>query len=119
MGEHAVISKLKFWSNPKTEGPTELPMKVANHLTEYYGLDAERVSNLRCLTKSGWHLNKRVTLMRVFDPVSICPGGPSIGTYDSLMNYRTAIMFEGHTTDDELELADRRAPAGRAGSAGN
>ena len=111
--------RLKFWGKPKEEGPRELPSEVEAHLIEKYGLAAEYVSKLQCLTKDGRHLNKQVTLMRVYDPAKIRPGGPSLRTYDSLVNYRYAIMFEGHTGDDEPHLVDRRIPTRAVGSAGS
>ena len=108
-------SKLKFWGKVKAEGPGELPTEVQSHLIAKYGLDAEYVGTLLCLTKDGWHLNKRVTLMRIFDPARVRFGGPSLRTYDSLINYRTAIVFEGHVRLDDMYLADRRTPTRSVG----
>jgi hypothetical protein len=93
-------------------GPRELPDEIQAVLVEMHGVDPTYVQTLRYLEKEERMLNKRARLIRIYDPAMIKPGGPTIRHYDSLLNYRTAIVFAGHVSDDKVEITDQRIKKG-------
>ena len=102
---------LMFWKDPK---PQSVTPAISRYLVAEFGVGPELLSKLRMLEKNGKFSNRKVRMVRVFDPELVGAGvGPS-PKYDDLgvTANGNALRFEGRfEKDGSLYLGDRRPKA--------
>lgn len=97
----------QFWQQAK---PKELSEQIQKLLIAQYKLDAQVLSKMRSVEKSGKFAGRPVRYVRVFDPSRVADGKQGIRQYDDLANHLEAVLFEGHIEKDgSIFLADRRS----------
>ena len=102
---------LMFW---KDSSPQIATQAIKRYLTSEFRLEPELMAGLRVLEKNGKFSNRRVRLVRVFDPELVSAGDAAKLKYDDLRvtGNERALRFEGQfEKDGSLFLTDRRPKA--------
>ena len=108
--------KLMFW---KASKPRVMTRAINQHLISEFALGPELLANLSVLEKNGKFSNRKVRMVRVYDPELVSTDGASELKYDDLKGTENerAIRFEGHVEKDgSLYFRDRRPKAGTPGA---
>ncbi len=103
---------LMFWQAPR---PRAVTPTITRYLVTEFGVGPELLSKLRVLEKNGKFSNRKVRMVRVFDPELVAAGVGSTVKYDDLgvSGNGNALRFEGRfEKDGSLYLGDRRPKAG-------
>ena len=103
--------KVMFW---KASKPRVVTQAINRHLTSQFGLGSELLAKFWMLEKNGKFANRRVRMVRVFDPELVSTGEASTLKYDDLKGTgnEKALRFEGRfERDGTLFLSDRRPEA--------
>ena len=102
---------LMFWKAAK---PRLVTPAIRQYLVAEFGVGPELLSKLRVLEKNGKYSNRKVKMVRVFDP-ELVPAdvGPTVKYEDlGLTGNGNALHFEGRfERDGSLYLGDRRPKA--------
>ncbi len=107
---------LMFW---KAQKPQMVTQAINRYLSHEFRVEPELMSKLWMLEKAGQFSNRKVTMVRVFDPEFVSTGEAAKLKYDDLRvtGNMKALRFEGHfEKDGALYLADRRPAKGSAGT---
>ena len=105
-----------FW---KASKPRVVTQAINRHLTSQFGLGSELLAKFWMLEKNGKFSNRKVRMVRVFDPELVSTGEASTLKYDDLNGTGNdkALRFEGRfEKDGTLYLTDRRPKAGSPGA---
>ena len=105
-----------FW---KASKPRVVTQAINRHLTSQFGLGSELLAKFWMLEKNGKFSNRKVKMVRVFDPELVSTGEASTLKYDDLNGTGNdkALRFEGRfEKDGTLYLTDRRPKAGSPGA---
>ena len=108
--------KLMFW---KASKPRVVTQAINRHLTSEFGLGSELLAKLCMLEKNGKFANRRVRMVRVFDPELVSTGETSKLKFEDLKGNgnEKALRFEGRfEKDGTLFLSDRRPEAVSSGA---
>ena len=100
--------KLMFW---KASEPRMVTQAINRHLISEFRLEPELLAKLRLLEKDGKYSDRRVRMLRIFDPELVSIGEASKLKYDDLKGAgnEKALRFEGRLElDGSLYLSDRR-----------
>ena len=92
---------------------------INRRLISEFRLGPELLAKLRMLEKNGKFSNRKVRMVRVFDPELVSTGEASRLRYDDLTGTgnETALRFEGRfEKDGSLYMADRRPKEGSPGA---
>ena len=99
---------LMFWKASKSRVTTPA---INKYLISEFRIGPGLLAKLRVLEKNGKFSNRRVRMVRVFDPEQVSTGEASKLKYDDLKSTgnEQALRFEGRFEQDgSLYLADRR-----------
>ncbi len=108
--------KMMFKKDSKPQGVSPA---INRHLTSQFGLGSELLAKLWVLEKNGKFSDRKVKMVRVFDPELVSTGEASTLKYDDLNGTGNdkALRFEGRfEKDGTLYLTDRRPKAGSPGA---
>ena len=107
---------LMFW---KASKPQVVPQVINRRLVSEFGMEPELLDKLCVLEKNGKFSDRKVKMVRVFDPDLVSTGEGSNLKYDDLKGAgnEKALRFEGRfEKDGSLYLSDRRPKAGSPGT---
>ena len=107
---------LMFWKGSK---PQVVTQAISQFLTSEFRLGPELLATLWMSEKNGKYSNRKVRMVRVFDPKLVFAGEASSLQYDDLKTpgNEKALQFEGRfEMDGALYLVDRRPKAGSPGA---
>ena len=99
---------LMFWQAPK---PRLVSPAISRYLVAEFGVGPELLYKLRVVEKNGRYSNRKVRMVRVFDPELVPAGAGSALKFDELglTGNANALRFEGRfEKDGSLYLGDRR-----------
>ena len=105
-----------FW---KASKPQAVTPAISQFLTSEFGLGPELLATLSMSEKNGKYSNRRVRMVKVFDPRLVSTGEASRLQYDDLKapGNEKALRFEGRIEmDGGLYMVDRRPKAGSPGA---
>ena len=108
--------KLMFW---KASKPLLVTKVINRHLTSEFGLGSELLAKLCMLDKNGKFANRRVRMVRVFDPELVSTGETSKLKFEDLKGTgnEKALRFEGRfEKDGTLFMSGRRPKAVSSGA---
>ena len=108
--------KFMFW---KASKPLVVTKVVNRYLISEFGLGSELLAKLWMLEKNGKFSNRKVRMVRVFDPELVSTGEASTLKYDDLKETgnENALRFEGRfERDGSLFMSDRRPKVGSPGA---
>lgn len=92
----------QFWQNAP---PRKLSDQVQKALAAQFRVAPDAMDELRILSKRGQYSNRKVDLIRIFDPALIEYGHAVPLSYRSLLDidgHRQSLLFEGHIEKDDF-----------------
>ena len=99
---------LMFW---KASKPRVVTQAINRHLNSEFGMGSELLSKLRMLEKNGKFSDRKVRMVRVFDPELVSASAGSKLKFEDLKGTANegALRFEGRfEKDGSLFMSDRR-----------
>ena len=92
----------QFWQNAP---PQKLSESVRKTLTAQFKVEGNASEDMRILSKRGQYSNRKVELIRIFNPTLIEIGHAVPLSYQSLLEingHRKALLFEGRIEKDDF-----------------
>lgn len=92
----------QFWQNAP---PRKLSDQVQKALTAQFRVEPEAMEDMRVLSKRGQYSNRKVELIRIFDPALITDGHAIPLSYRSLSEidgHQKALLFDGRIEKDDF-----------------
>ena len=92
----------QFWQNAP---PRKLSDQLQKALTAQFRIEPQSMDDMRLLSKRGQYSNRKVELIRIFDPTLVEGGEAAHPSYEDLLGiygHRKALLFEGRIEKDDF-----------------